>query len=566
LTTEQVQEIKKTQEMTEQNQILSKSALKKKGKQWTTLSHNGISFPPLYVSDPRTNKIVIKGDTIEMSAEQEEMAVAWAKKMGTPYVDDPLFQSNFLSDFLKLFPEKYKDAKIADIVFPTLPEKKELSKEEKKALAAERKRKRLELKEKFGYAIVDGVKTEIANWVVEPPGLYMGRGGHPLRGHWKPRINEEDVTLNLDQMSAVPPGKWKIVHAPDCMWIASWTDKLTGKVKYVWLHDSSAIRQLRDRSKYDRARSLDRSIERVRSFITKSMKSDDKKTRMIATACSLIDKLAMRVGDEKDEDEADTVGASTLRVEHLKFPSPTRVDFDFYGKDFVRWQKTLEVEPQESVLVSNLMEFCKGKEPGDLVFDGITSRHVNEFFGKAAPGLTAKVFRTFHATNVVRNYLKKYPEFPEGTKEHDKVYVAKLANLEAAVRCNHKRTPPKTFEQTLQKKRDRLAELGEKEKSAKTEKQKANIALRKEKLRKQIDLTEKTRDYNLNTSLRNYIDPRVYKRWADNVGLDWKLLYSSTLQRKMAWVDARMSKDTQVRSGEDTSNEQPVEGVVKQAS
>jgi len=27
----------------------------------------------------------------------------------------------------------------------------------------------------------------------------------------------------------------------------------------------------------------------------------------------------MRVGDEKDEDEADTVGASTLRVEHLKF-------------------------------------------------------------------------------------------------------------------------------------------------------------------------------------------------------------------------------------------------------
>ena len=26
----------------------------------------------------------------------------------------------------------------------------------------------------------------------------------------------------------------------------------------------------------------------------------------------------MRVGDEKDEDEADTVGATTLRVEHVK--------------------------------------------------------------------------------------------------------------------------------------------------------------------------------------------------------------------------------------------------------
>ena len=27
----------------------------------------------------------------------------------------------------------------------------------------------------------------------------------------------------------------------------------------------------------------------------------------------------MRVGDEKDPDEADTVGATTLRKEHLKF-------------------------------------------------------------------------------------------------------------------------------------------------------------------------------------------------------------------------------------------------------
>jgi DNA topoisomerase I len=56
-------------------------------------------------------------------------------------------------------------------------------------------------------------------------------------------------------------------------------------------------------------------------------------------------------------------------------------------------------------------------------------------------------------------------------------------------------------------------------------------------MRRQIELTKMTRDYNLNTSLRNYIDPRVYKSWADRVGLDWKLLYTTTLRRKMAWVD-----------------------------
>ena len=511
-----------------------------KRTQWTTLSHNGVSFPEVYRSDPRTNTIVIRGEKLLMTPEQEEMAVAWAKKRSTPYVEDPVFQSNFLLDFLKLFPEKFRSAKISEIEFPTLPEKIELTKEEKKALAAERKKKRLELKEKFGYAVVDGVKTEIANWVVEPPGLFMGRGLHPTRGRWKPRATEEDITLNMGKEAQLPKGKWKIVHEPENMWIASWTDKLAEKVKYVWLHDSSSIRQARDKIKYDKAMKLEKDILKVKTYVLKSMISKDPKVRKIATACFLIDKLALRVGDEKDEDEADTVGASTLRVEHLKF-GKTSVDFDFYGKDYVRWQKSLEFAPDELPALGNLKEFCSGKKPDDLIFDGITSRHVNEFFGKASPGLTAKVFRTFHATNIVKEFLKNHSEFPKGTPEYDKAFEARLANLEAAVKCNHKRTPPKTFEQALEKKRERLKRL--EESVPKTEKQKNSQRQRVEKARRQIELAERTRDYNLNTSLRNYIDPRVFKSWADDVGLDWKVLYTSTLQRKMAWVEESSIQD-----------------------
>ena len=62
-------------------------------------------------------------------------------------------------------------------------------------------------------------------------------------------------------------------------------------------------------------------------------------------------------------------------------------------------------------------------------------------------------------------------------------------------------------------------------------------------LEKQIQLTKDTQDYNLNTSLRNYIDPRVYRTWANKVGLNWRLLYTSTLQRKMAWVDGKASTE-----------------------
>jgi DNA topoisomerase-1 len=503
-------------------------------KQWTTLSHNGVSFPEAYIQDPRTSTIQILGEKIKMTPMQEEMAVAWAKKQGTPYVEDPVFQTNFLSDFLPLFPERFRRAKISDIVFPTLPEKVELTKEQKKSLAAERKRRRLELKEKFGYAIVDGVKTEIANWVVEPPGLFMGRGQHPQRGRWKPRITQEDITLNLGKDAKRPPGNWKVIHEPRNMWIASWTDKLSSKVKYVWLHDSSSIRQARDMNKYDKARRLEKDIGKVRAYILKSMASKDEKVRKMATACFIIDKLAMRVGDEKDEDEADTVGASTLRVEHLKF-NGSAIDFDFYGKDFVRWEKSLKFAPEETIALENLKQFCKNKKPDDLIFDGITSRHVNEFFGKASPGLTAKVFRTFHATTIVRDFLSRNSEFRENTPEYDKVFEARLANLEAAIECNHKRTPPKTYQQSLEKKKERVAKL--QGTIPKTEKQKISLKQRIEKARRQLELTERTRDYNLNTSLRNYIDPRVYKSWAEKVGLDWKVLYTATLQRKMAWVD-----------------------------
>ena len=66
-------------------------------------------------------------------------------------------------------------------------------------------------------------------------------------------------------------------------------------------------------------------------------------------------------------------------------------------------------------------------------------------------GLTAKVFRTYLASSVVSKYLRENGNVKKSTPA-EKLYHAKLANLEAAMMCNHKRTIPKTFEQTLQKK------------------------------------------------------------------------------------------------------------------
>jgi len=540
---------------------------------WKTLQHNGILFPPAY--EKQGIKIKIKGENVDLDLDQEEMVYQWAKKKDTPYVQDKVFQKNFTSDFAKTLPSKFKSISYEDIDFSyaykLVDKEKDLkemmSKEEKKKIAVKRKELREKLKEKYGKAIMDGKEVEVANYMAEPPGIFIGRGDHPLRGRWKPRITPKDVTLNLGKEAKVPEGNWgKIVHDNDSMWLAGWTDYLTQKRKYVWLADTAGLKQDRDREKYEKAVKLAKEIDKIKERIVKDMRSKDPKISRIATACYLIYRTAMRVGDEKDPDEADTVGATTLRKEHINITENT-IEFDFLGKDSVRWQETVKAEGDDKQFQENLKKLIQNKKPKDEIFHDITSRHVNAYYSSIVKGLTAKVFRTYLATTVVKNYLKDHANIKTKTP-NEKLYHAKLANLEAAVMCNHKRTIPKTYEQALQKKRDTLKKIEKekpwektqdtlkkventdsktdaqkktKEKRIKTlkeqiKKQKERQEDRVEKLKLQIDLSEKTKDYNLGTSLRNYIDPRVFKSWTDEVGAEWEKLYTSALQKKFLWV------------------------------
>ena len=543
---------------------------------WKKLQHNGILFPPDFKS--QGIKIKINGERIEANLIQEEMIYQWAKKKDAPkpgttekYIDDPIFQQNFILDFRKTLDRKFKNIKYPDIDFTQAyklvdkeKEAKELmTKEEKKALALKRKEIREEMKIKYGKAVMDGQEVEVGNYMAEPPGIFMGRGDHPMRGRYKPRVTSNDVTLNLGKEAKIPDGNWgKIVHDNDSMWIASWMDVLTQKRKYVWLADTAGIKQERDKAKYDKAKNLAREIENVKARIVKDMQSKEPKTKRIATACYLIYRTAMRVGDEKDPDEADTVGATTLRKEHIKLTGST-IEFDFLGKDSVRWQEAIPAEGIDKQFHDNLKELISNKKNTQEIFDGITSRHVNAYYTTLVKGLTAKVFRTYLASSVVSKYLREHDNI-KSESNMKKLFHAKMANLDSAIMCNHKRTIPKNFEQSLQKKKDSLSNVQQSKpwqkseeslkkaesKPQKTEKQKKQIKKIKsqiknkkkkhderiEKLKLQIELTQKTRDHNLGTSLRNYIDPRIFKTWTDEVMAEWEKLYTSALQKKFLWV------------------------------
>jgi DNA topoisomerase-1 len=536
---------------------------------WQTLEHRGVAFPPEY--QPRGITITIRGEKLALNRDQEEIVYAWAKKKDTHYVQDPTFQQNFLSDLKKLLPENYNNITIKDIDFSMAyrlaDEEKEmkeqekeryktLSKEQKKSISQAKKAEREKLKAIYGKALVDGIEVDIANWLVEPPGLFMGRGQHPMRGRWKPRVRPQDVTLNLGENAPVPEGNWKaIIHDHSSTWLATWIEGLTGKRKYVWLHDSAILRQENDKAKYDKAKKLAEREGKVhREVIRRMMKGDGK----VATVAYLILKLAMRVGDEKDPEEADTVGASTLRVEHIEFPEVNGrqiIEFNFLGKDSVPWQKRLEVDSEDTkALYNNLKRFIQGKKPSDPIFDGINSRKVNAFLQEIMPGLTAKVFRTCIATRVLQRHLSK-AKVDKNSLEIQKIYTARKANLEAAITCNHKKgIDPKNpaarralekFEESITKKKEAIAKLRADiaSKNWKTELQQKRLEEQVEKLQMQLALQQETRDYNLGTSLRNYIDPRIMKAWLNYVELDWTKIYTSTLQRKFKWVEGYNNKN-----------------------
>jgi DNA topoisomerase-1 len=529
-----------------------------------SLKHNGI-FVPYY--DYKGFSIKINGQTIKLTPKSEQMTVAWIRKtLSTLSPPDSVFKRNFMREFLGQlkkenslagfldgFSSKYLTSidnpsailpngnqpldseidfsEVTSYIGQEKQKKLSISKEEKKQQAEQRKAKRLEFKEKYGYAEVDGEKLEIANWAAEPSCLFAGRGDHPQRGKWKDGPNEEDIILNLPPDAPVPPGHWKgVVWEPDRMYVAKWEDKLTGKIKYVWFSDAAFLKQNREKEKFQKAETLGKQIKTIEQHILKNLNDENDARRKVATVSWLILVPNMRVGDEKDPDEADTVGAITLRAEHIKIEGDT-IHFDFLGKDSVRWIKNVKAPPEVIRNIQHYMETSK-----EYLFEGVDSKKVSRFLSKKMPKLTAKVFRTWRCTKTLKEELDK-SGVAKDDPDYRKTYAAKMANYKVAEVANHKRKIPPTFDQRLAKKEANLKALEAQLQQKKAEGKKTeSLQTRIEKAKLDIELTKLTKEYNLGTSLKSYIDPTAYVKWAKKVKFDIEKFYPKTLRNKFSWA------------------------------
>jgi len=559
------------------------------------LDHNGICFPPPY--EPHNVPILYKGKPVKLNSKQEELATFYAVMLESEWVKKRMFNVNFFREFRMELrnaeKEEYRHTDLTDFkhlnfrpIYEWAMAKKEKEKEKKKDTLY-RKRLKAEKAERdqiYGYAIVDGVREKVGNYMVEPPGLFRGRGDHPKAGMLKKRLKPSQIILNIGKNEKIPPcpiegEQWGgVIHDPTVTYIAKWIENINGAHKMVYLHASSRFKGQSDMAKYEKARTLKKHIGEIRRDYTKKLSSTTTSTKQLATCVWIIDILSIRVGNEKDTDEeADTVGVCSFRVEHLtKFEKTDddvyKITLDFLGKDSMRYLNTVEIP---KIIFDNLRTFVKGKKQEANVFEKVDPSMVNEYLKSMMDGLSAKVFRTHNASTCLQSELTKTKGFKlaQGTTDittesqiHEKKYFYDTCNKQVAILCNHKRTvneekfgesSARMDEKILKaqnivkdyKRRLKIAQ-GKVEKPSKDEAKYLNHnpntikgQLKKkedyvQKLKMNKNLKIENKEVALGTSKINYMDPRITVAFCKRLELNIEKVFNKALLDKFPWAMA----------------------------
>ena len=334
-----------------------------------------------------------------------------------------------------------------------------------------------------------------------------------------------------------------IEHKNTVTWLAKWKDSINGEDKCVWLAANSSWKGKSDLAKYEKARELKKHIKQVRTDYTEGMKSKERDAQQRSVAVYLIDRLALRVGGEKDTgEEADTVGCCSLRVEHVKLDAgENMLHLNFLGKDSIEYDNTNEIKPE---VYSLILKFMQGKNPDQQLFDRVQPSDLNEYFHSVMDGLSAKVFRTYNASITLCSELQKTDQMvtPEQRRrETDVVALCNyytIANKTVAILCNHQKAASANHTEQMAKMDTQIEAMKAELKDAK----KAKLP-KAENLQKRLDKAEaarrtkdETKCVSLGTSKINYNDPRITIAWCKAHEVPIQKQFPKTLLAKFAWA------------------------------
>jgi DNA topoisomerase-1 len=557
----------KTKQKTKQKAGAPKSAIN-----WVNLKHNGVMFYPPY--EPHEISINYNGNRVSLNSKAEEFITYYVHPRFDKY-KNKRFDKNFFNDWKKLLSadnlKLITDFSLVDAtdIKNNLLEKMEIKREENKKKSKDQREKEKAEREKetdkYRYAMVDEAKQVIDNYLVEPPTIFIGRGEHPLSGSIKYRLGPEDIILNVGPDMPIPVAvvgsdtsrTWgEIISDPTLEWIASWQNNVTGKNNYARFGRRSSFKMKSDESKYDLAKQLKRRIKKIRDQNENYMKSDRLEYRQLAVALFLIDRLALRIGNEKRNDEADTVGVTTLKVKNISLLDNNTIKLDFLGKDSIRYINKFEVP---NIVYQNIKEFIEdsGKKNNSDLFDLVTSDSLNKYIKSFMKKLTSKVFRTYNASYLMQIELRKITKILKDYDKPDKIqkfkHLYEMANLKVAKLCNHRKaettSSSKNLENTnkkindirlkinrLNRERKKKQEAGKKitaiNKRITSQQNKMKVLKNKKKL--QIE----SKSLSTGTSKINYIDPRITISFLKNNNLMDSIdkFFNKSHQKHFEWA------------------------------
>lgn len=431
------------------------------------------------------------------------------------------------------------------------------------------------MKAKYGYAMVNGEKMEIASFYIEPEGWYFGRNGSKITGTWKLPVEPEDVKITWTKgKGPLPvPREWQGHHwhsidtSGNCSFIATYqshkqllkekkdakgwkrpevVEDLKEFDKKILYKASAGISIQKEQMKYDMYKSFVKSVDDFK----KEIEDLDTGAKVLAHLMLL---TGIRVGNEADETlYANNTGLSTLRVKHIVSIGGNKyIHLKFVGKDSVTFDNEIEVDEKAvGWLIDRIHD--AGKE--DFIFSEKDKQEFRNLCHKYK--VTPKLLRTYVANETLKVELAKTSKgLKKDSPEFKKEEALNNAFLGVAKKLNHqkginKKSLDKSKEKMDEYKantKEKVSELKEKlkalqSKEKKTDKDKERIAKLKERIEKaktrlevresKFDFKKSSASFALGTSKNSYLDPTIVEAWCKKFDYPLEKVYKSSTETK----------------------------------
>lgn len=259
----------------------------------------------------------------------------------------------------------------------------------------------------------------------EPDGKFgSGGGGSSSSSAAQPSASSHLTAAGSDrakwpahiQALKLPPA-WtdvKISSDPKASLLAIGKDA-KGRSQYVY---SNEFRETKAAEKFERVKAMASEFTGMSKQVAADQKSDDPKKRANADAMSLVMKMGLRPGSDRDTGaEKEAHGASNLEARHVQVGEDGSVRLEFTGKKGV--DLNLPVHDAEVAAMLKARKAAAGGDSGRL-FPGVTDATLRDYSHSLGSGdFKTKDFRTYTGTSNAAKFISGM-DAPTNEKEYKK--------------------------------------------------------------------------------------------------------------------------------------------------